>query len=232
MKRYTLHDLSRSLLLAGAGTAALAALTFTTPTSAAAQVCIGSAAASGQNALGGTYLRPHNGTGYGVHFQSNPAGPIGFGSEIHATDLDNVEERAITVGGHLAWELGSTNFSICPVVTPNFSWWDDQFGGVEFEANQLQVPAGLAVGRRLWLGDGSMALTPTAMAGAYYQRIRRSVSDTGDNLELADTASDTEFFGDLGATLELGRVYLRGSVRLDTVDDRDAAFRLGAGVVF
>lgn len=232
MNGYTAHDLVRTLVLAGVGTAGLAALTFATPTAALAQVCIGSAAMSGQNALGGTYLQADNGTGYGVHFQSNPAGPIGFGSEIHATDLDDVDERAITVGGHLAWELGSTNFSICPVVSPNFTWWDDQFGGVEFEVSRLQVPAGLAVGRRLWLGDGSMALTPTAMAGAYYQRIRRSVSDAGDTVELAGTDSDTEFFGDLGATLELGRIYLRGSLRLDTVDDRDAAFRLGAGIVF
>jgi hypothetical protein len=212
-------------------TAALAAAAFLlAPASALAQACLGSPNLAGQTSLQGNVTFNGDFTGYGGDLRANlPGAPsVRIGGEI--TDVEGQERNIREARGDLALDLATTReFSICPVAGISYSTWRDDFFDDTLDLSEVRVPFGLGLGTRLEV-DGTFALIPSALLGGYWYRLRDGVETNG--FAISERRSGTEFFGEAGATVALGQVYLRGTVLGDSRDDEDTRYRVALGFIF
>lgn len=199
------------------------------PSLAAAQACLGSAAATAQFTLGGDVAFADQGNYYGVSSQANLPGAVSMGARLGAIDRDDFDDNLTSAGANLALDLGRAGISVCPMVALGYDTWSGSFAGVSADYSRLTVPVGVGAGTRLGTGQPAY-LIPSARAGLFHARHDGDLSLGGATLSRTDSSTDA--FVDLGATVHFGRLYAQGGFFRVFEDNADNVFRVGLGVVF
>ena len=194
-----------------------------------AQACIGVPAMDRQGTIGANLGFPSDAKTYMADASYNFAGPLTVNVTAGITKPNDVDEDATNLGGRVAYEVGMSGLSACPVAGLLYSKFSTDLLGAEIDASAIMVPIGFGVGKSLPVGStGALMLN----AVPHYMYLRTKVDVESGFGSGEETTTDNEFGIDLGATIHSRALYGGVGLNLTTIDESDPTFSIIFGVIF